>query len=126
MSLVLDPLLHATLQAADPLLLYLPLLLRLLLLLLQSLVPVPPEAFLSVMMPAAAAGRLDVVRTMMGAVDQHLALQVSQALLYNIFSLASNHIPKRCEADAAFGLWCPEPGSVGEAEAAPNNGDETG
>jgi hypothetical protein len=43
---------------------------------LQAVVPVPPEAFLSVMMPAAAAGRMDVVRTMMGAVDQHLALQV--------------------------------------------------
>jgi hypothetical protein len=44
--------------------------------LLQAVVPVPPEAFLSVMLPAAAAGRMDVVRTMMGAVDQHLALQV--------------------------------------------------
>jgi hypothetical protein len=56
-------------------------LLLFLLLLLQSMVPVPPEAFLSVMMPAAAAGRMDVVRTMWEAVDQHLKLQVRRVTL---------------------------------------------
>lgn len=47
-----------------------------LLLLLQSLVVVAPINFLYVMKEAAAQKRMDVVRTMMGAVDQHLAQQV--------------------------------------------------
>ncbi|WIA09586.1 hypothetical protein OEZ85_008978 [Tetradesmus obliquus] len=49
----------------------------------QSLVPVPPEAFMAVMLPAAAAGRMDVVRVMMGAVDQQLALQGAKPLVYH-------------------------------------------
>lgn len=46
------------------------------LLLRQSLVVVAPINFLYVMKEAAAQKRMDVVRTMMGAVDQHLAQQV--------------------------------------------------
>jgi hypothetical protein len=60
---------------------------------------VPPEAFLAVMMPAAAAGRMDVVRTMMGAVDQHLALQVSFISISAAAACYTGSLPSwRCRA----------------------------
>jgi hypothetical protein len=88
----------------------------LVLLLMQSMVPVPPEAFLSVMMPAAAAGRMDVVRTMMGAVDQHLELQVRGVTL-TALALTAGYFGQRrltCGADVVHNTLLGAPSTAGE------------